>query len=68
MEAGGVFFDMDGNWDEVLVDKRTKLRVAIRFGFQPSACPSSRSGAKVHQHRLMLRLGLTQRALNILVP
>jgi hypothetical protein len=44
------------------------LRVSVRFGFQPSACPSSWSGAKVHQHGLVLCLGLAERSIYIFVP
>jgi hypothetical protein len=68
MEPGRVFLDVDCNGDEFLIDKGSELRVSVRFGFQPSACPSSWSGAKVHQHGLVLCLGLAERSIYIFVP
>jgi hypothetical protein len=59
---------VDCNRHEFLIDKRSELRVSIRFGFQPSACPSRRSGAEVHQHGLVLCLGLAERSVYVFVP
>jgi len=41
-----------------LINEGCELRVSVRFGFQPSACPSRWSGAKVNQHRLVLCFSL----------
>jgi hypothetical protein len=68
MEPGRVFLDVDCNGDEFLIDKGSELRVSVRFGFQPSACPSSRSSAEVNQHGLVLCLGLVERSIYIFVP
>jgi hypothetical protein len=59
---------VDCNGDEFLIDKRSELRVSIRFGFQPSACPSRWSGAEVHKHGLVLCLSLAERSVDVFVP
>ena len=68
MEAGGVFLDVDGEWNESLVDIGRELWVGVRFGFQPSACASSRCGAEIEQNGLVLCLRLSERGINIFVP
>jgi hypothetical protein len=68
MEPGWIFFDVHSNWHEFLIDKGCKLRVSVRFGFQPSASASSWSGAEVNQHGLVLYLGLAKRSVYIFVP
>jgi hypothetical protein len=68
MEPRRIFLDVDPNGYEFLVNEGCKLRVSIRFGFQPSACPSSWSGAKVHKHGLVLRLSLAERSVYVFVP
>jgi hypothetical protein len=47
MKPGGMFFDVGLNGDEIVVDKRCKFIVGVRFGFQPNAPASSRSGAEI---------------------
>lgn len=59
---------MNSNGNEVLLDERRDLRVAIRFGFQPSACASSRGGAEVNQDRFVFRLRLGQSGINVFDP
>ena len=49
VEVGRVFFDVRFEWDEVLVDERRGLIVAVRLGFQPSTCASSRRRAEVDE-------------------
>jgi len=68
MEPGRILLDVNPNGYEFLVNKGCKLRVSIRFGFQPSACPSRRSGAKVHKYGLVLGLGLAKRSVYVFVP
>jgi hypothetical protein len=51
-----------------LVDEGCELRVSVRFGFQPSACPSRGSGAEIYQHGLMLCFRLAECSVNIFVP
>jgi hypothetical protein len=68
MEAGGVFLDVDGEWNESLVDIGRELWVGVRFGFQPSACPSRWSGAEIYQHGLVLCLRLAECSVYIFVP
>jgi len=68
MERGRILLDVHAKGHEFLVDERRELRVSVRFGFQPSACSSSRSGAKVNQHRLVLCLGLAERSVYVFVP
>jgi hypothetical protein len=68
VESSGILFDMDFDRYEFLINKGCELRVSIRFGFQPSACPSSRRGAEVNQHGLVLGFGLVERSVYIFVP
>lgn len=68
VEPGRIFFDVDSDRYEFLIDKGCELRVSVRFGFQPGACPSRWSGAKVHKHRLVLCPGLAERSIYIFVP
>jgi hypothetical protein len=68
MEPGGIFLDVDRNGYKSLIDEGCKLRVTVRFGFQPSACPSSRSGAEVNQYGLVLALSLVERSVYVFVP
>ena len=68
MEPGRIFLDMDSNGYEFLIDKGCKLRVSIRFGFQPSACPSRWGGTKVNQHGLVFCLSLAERSVDVFVP
>ena len=68
VEPGRVFLDVDCNGDKFLIDKGSELRVSVRFGFQPSACPSRWSCAEVNQHGLVFCLGLAERSVYVLVP
>jgi hypothetical protein len=68
VKAGWIFLNVDCDRNEFLIDERCELRVSVRFGFQPSACTSSWSGAKVNQHRLVLVFGLVERSVYVLVP
>jgi hypothetical protein len=68
MEPGGIFLDVNSDGHKFLVDEGGELRVSIRFGFQPSACPSRWSGAKINQYRLVLCFGLIERSVYIFVP
>ena len=56
MEVDGVLFDVRFEGDEILVDERRDFVVAVRLGFQPSACSSGRSRAEVDQQRRLLLL------------
>jgi hypothetical protein len=68
MEPSRIFLDVDFDGNEFLIDKRCELRVSVRFGFQPSACPSSGCGAKVNQRGLVLCFGLAECSVYIFVP
>lgn len=62
------FFDVDGYRKKILVDEVCQLFIAIRFGFQPNACPSGRSGAEIKQHGFIPAFGLCQRSIGIFDP
>jgi hypothetical protein len=68
VEASWIFLDVDSDGHEFLINEGCELRISIRFGFQPSACASRRSGAKVNQHGLVLCLGLAERSIYVFVP
>ena len=68
MEPGWIFLDVNFDGNEFLIDEGCELRVSVRFGFQPSACPSRWSRAKVNQHGLVLCLGLAECSVYIFVP
>jgi hypothetical protein len=68
MESGRVFFDVDFDRNEILLDKRRELGISIRLGFQPSTSASSRSSAEINQNRFMFSLGFAQRCINVLIP
>jgi len=68
VEPGRVFLDVDFDGYELLIDEGCKLRVSVRFGFQPSACPSRWSGTEVNQHGLVLCFGLAERSIYLFVP
>ena len=60
VELRGLLFDVDGGGGEVVVDVLRQLRVAVRFGLQPNASPSSGSGAEIQQRGTMFRLCLAE--------
>jgi len=68
VEPGWIFLDVDSDGHEFLIDEGCELRVSIRFGFQPSACASSGSGAKVDQQGFVLCFGLAQGSIYVFVP
>src|SRR4029079_676050 len=65
MEIRGVLFDVCFEWHEVVVNKCGSLGIVVCLGFQPSTCASCRSGAKVDEHRLLLRLGFRERRVSV---
>jgi hypothetical protein len=68
MKVGRVLFDVSFERDEVIVDKGRDFRVVVGLGFQPSTRASSRCRAEVNEQRFLLRLGLRERRVSILVP
>jgi hypothetical protein len=68
VKPGRIFFDVNTDRNKFLVDEGCELRVSVRFGFQPSACPSSWSSAEVNQHWLVLCFGLAECSVYIFVP
>jgi hypothetical protein len=68
MKPCRILLDVDRDGNEILIDGRSQLRIAVRLGLQPSACPSGRRRAKVHQHRFVLRFCLAQRGINVFIP
>lgn len=50
MEVRWRLFNVDGNGQEILINRTGQLLVSIRFGFQPNACASSRGSAKIQQN------------------
>ena len=68
MEISRVFFDMCFERDEVVVDKRSSLFIAVRLGFQPNASASSGRGTEVDEQRLLIGLGLRERRVGICQP
>jgi len=68
VKAYRIFLDMNFERNEVAVDEVGSIRVGVRFGFQPSACPSGGCGAKVHEQRLTAGLRLRQRGIGIFLP
>jgi hypothetical protein len=68
VEPGRIFLDVYPNGYEFLIDEGCELRVSVRFGFQPSACPSRGCGAEIHQHRFVLCLGLAECSVYVFVP
>jgi len=65
MEIRGMLFDVCFERYEVVVNKRSSLVIVVRLGFQPSTCASCRSGAKVDEQRLLLRLGFRERRVSV---
>jgi hypothetical protein len=68
VEPGRIFLDVDFDRYKFLIDEGCKLRVSVRFGFQPSTCPSRWSGAEVNQHGLVLCFCLAERNVYVFVP
>jgi hypothetical protein len=68
VEPGRILLDVDFDGYEFLINEGCKLRVSVRFGFQPSACYSSGGRAEVNQYRLVLRFGLAKRGVYIFIP
>jgi hypothetical protein len=68
MEISRVFFDVSFERDEVVVDKRSSLFIAVRLGFQPNASASSGRGAKVDEQRLFVGFRLRERSVGVCLP
>ena len=68
MEIRGTFFDMSGEVYEVVVDERRGFVVVVRFGFQPSACASSRSGAEVDEQWFLVRFRFAECSVCVFEP
>lgn len=59
---------MNSEGNEVLLNEGCELGISVRFGFQPSASTSSRSGAEVYEHRFVFRFGSVQTGINVFDP
>ena len=68
MEIDRVLFDVGFEWDEVVVDERSCLVVAVRLGFQPSTCASGGGRAEVDQHGFLLRFGFGECCVSVCQP
>lgn len=68
MEISRVFFDVCFERDEVVVDKRSSLFIAVRLGFQPNASTSSGRGTEVDEQRLLVGFGLLERSVGVCQP
>jgi hypothetical protein len=68
MEVRGMFFDMSGEIYEVVVDEGRDFVVVVRFGFQPSACASSGSGAEVDEQWFLIRFRFAECSVCVFQP
>ena len=58
MEVDRVFLDVSFDRQEVFVDKSRDFSICVRFGLQPNAAASGRSGTEVNKERFLLLLCL----------
>jgi len=63
-----IFFNVDVEWDELLVDKRRQTGVRIRLVFEPLAGASSRRGAEIDKQRFIFVLCSSQRLIGVRDP
>ena len=68
MEVSRMFFDVGFKRHEILVYEGRSFLVAVRFGFQPSACSSRGSGAEIDEHRFLGCLGFGEHRVRIFLP
>jgi hypothetical protein len=68
LEALRVFFDVDLDRHESIVDERSYTLVGVYLGIQPSARPSHWGGTEIKQDSAPVRLSLLQAAIDILLP
>jgi hypothetical protein len=54
--------------NEILRDEGRDLGIGVDLGFQPSACPSHRSGGEVEERRLAGLARLTKRGVDVSIP
>jgi hypothetical protein len=54
MKVSRVFFDVGFERNEILVDERRGLLIAVRLSFQPSACTSSRRRTEINEHGFLI--------------
>jgi hypothetical protein len=63
-----MFFDVCREWDEVLINECRDLIVAVRFGFQPNTCASSRRRTEIDEQRLLAVFGFGECRVSIFNP
>lgn len=68
MEPCGMLLDVCFDRKEIRIDEVRHSLIRVRLGFQPSACPSSRSGAEINQNRPARLLCLGQRGIDVITP
>jgi hypothetical protein len=68
VKVSRVFFDVGFEGDEVSVNKRGSLVIAVRLGFQPSTCTSGGRGAEVDEQRLLLSFGFRECGVSVFQP
>ena len=49
-----ILFDVDFEWDEVLVNELRDFFIFVRLGFQPSTCASAGCGAEIDEYGFLL--------------
>jgi hypothetical protein len=54
MECGRGFLDVDRGWGKLFIDEIRNFAVCVRFGFQPNATASGRSGTEIEQYGTIL--------------
>ena len=57
-EPRWMLFDVRTEGHEMVVDELRDRSVAVRFGFQPNAAASGRSGAEIYKQRFSFIFGL----------
>lgn len=68
VEIARIFFYVNAEGDEILVDERRQTGVTVRLGFEPRARSSIRGGAEIDQQRFVLLFCLPQRLVGVFDP
>jgi hypothetical protein len=68
LEGFWLFFDVDLDWDVVVIDESLDACVGVHLGIQPSTSSSHRSCVEVYQHRAFARPRFGKCNINVILP